>query len=429
MNIVKYLSESRGVSNSARRLGVISKRFGISPARMRGALRELLAVCDEFGAKPSLEVTACLIERNEAFFASLAERGADLGVHGYVHTDHALLHEQQQFEHLRHALAAFERLTLRPSGFRHPYLRFNNATWRAASRLGFTHASNRSLHWDVLDENIPAEAASAYMKGLALYGAQSAANHMSLPRMMAGDILDMPASLPDDEAVLDRLGLEGRDAGRLWLRILDRTHELGELMTLVVHNERVPMTANSLRALLRSARSRSVWVATLSEINAWWRKRAKWQGRVEQLDSCRWRVHPPRDAEATILVRDARTEPAGEPWHGRWRRIPAGAPFIIRSDVSPMLNIDGLPAPARSFIENEGYAVVSNGGVKRALPVHAPENFSAADERALSEAIERTDHPLVRLWRWPNGARSALTVTSDVDAMSLVDFLRRPLEV
>ncbi|MEO8456472.1 MAG: polysaccharide deacetylase family protein [Chloroflexota bacterium] len=431
MNIVKYLSQSRGVGNSARRLSVISKRFGISPARMRGALRELLTVCAEYDAHPTLAVTACLIERNPYFFETLASRGADLGVHGFVHTDHALLDDDEQYEHLSRALAAFSVIGLRPKGFRHPYLRFNEDTWHAASRLEFTHASNSSVHWDVVEENLPPEALAAYYKGLQLYSSEPESQRMSLPRLVDGDILDIPASLPDDEAVLDRLALDGRHAGIFWLRTLDRTYELGEAMTLVVHNERVPMTANSLRALLRAARARKpgVWIATLSEINDWWRKRAKWQGRVEQLDDRRWRVSPPADTDATILVRDAATQPDSVPWYGRWRMMPASQPFIIHSDVAPMLSLGDAPDSARTFISGEGYSVATNGSVARALPLHTDGHFGPTAERPLSDSIERTDHPLVRLWRWPRGARSALAITSDVDAMSLVDFLRRPLEV
>ncbi len=251
---------------------------------------------------------------------------------------------------------------------------------------------------------------------------------MSLPLTVSGGILDVPASLPDDEAVIDRLGMNGRNAGIFWLRTLDRTYERGEAMTLVVHNERVPMCANSLRALLRCARKRTpgVWVATLSEINDWWRRRSAWNGRVEQSAPGEWRVTPPSDPDATVLVRDAATDPAGAPWFGRWRLMPPRS-FTVRSDVAPMLALDDAPEAARAFIRGEGYAVAE--GAEGALHVETPPDFGPADERALSEAIEATDHPLVRLWRWPRGARSALAITSDVDAMTLFDFLRRPLEV
>ena len=265
------------------------------------------------------------------------------------------------------------------------------------------------------------------MKGLRLYGSEPESVRMSLPRTVDGGIIDVPASLPDDEAVLDRLGLYGRHAGVFWLRTLDRTYELGEAMTLVVHNERVPMCGNSLRALLRNARGRSpaVWIATLSEINDWWRKRAAWNVRVEPSGDGGWRVVPPADADATLLVRDAETEPAGVPWFGRWRMMPP-VPFVIRSNVAPMLSLDDAPDAARAFLRSEGYAIGdANGG----WHLDTPASFGPADERTLSETIEAASRPLVRLWRWPRGARSALAITSDVDAMTLFDFLRRPLEV
>src|SRR4029079_12432732 len=127
-------------------------------------------------------------------------------------------------------------------------------------------------------------------------------------------------------------------------------------------------------------------------------RRSKWQGRIEQIEEGIWRVTPPSDPDATLLVRDAQTEPASIPWHGRGRMMPDAEPFYIRSDVAPMLNLNGAPDSAKTFVASEGYSVVTNGAINRALPLHAPDNFGPADERPLSEAIERADHPLVRLW-------------------------------
>jgi hypothetical protein len=232
-----------------------------------------------------------------------------------------------------------------------------------------------------------AESLTAYFKGLKLYGAEPSWSQRSLPRFVDGGILDIPASLPDDEAVIDRLGLQGRDAGLYWLGILARSYERGELMTIVVHNERVPIVANSLRALLRCARSRSpnVWLASLSEIDAWWRTRSAWQLRVENEGASCWRIVPPDDHRATVLVRDADSEPVSKPWFGRWEQMPPW-PFLIRSEQEPLI-VDG--------------------------PVDDVDQGRAA----------------VCLARWPGDARSALAITSDVDAMTLLDFLRRPLEV
>jgi hypothetical protein len=39
--------------------------------------------------------------------------------------------------------------------------------------------------------------------------------------------------------------------------------------------------------------------------------------------------------------------------------------------------------------------------------------------------IETSPAPLVRYWRWPDGAKSALSVTGDLDALSLLDYVSR----
>jgi len=45
----------------------------------------------------------------------------------------------------------------------------------------------------------------------------------------------------------------------------------------------------------------------------------------------------------------------------------------------------------------------------------------------LIETIEASPGPLVRYWRWPDGAKSALAVTGDMDALTLLDYAARLL--
>jgi len=50
------------------------------------------------------------------------------------------------------------------------------------------------------------------------------------------------------------------------------------------------------------------------------------------------------------------------------------------------------------------------------------------DERVpLLEQIEKCPHPILRLWRWPFQARSAFTISADVDAISIGDFVQRAM--
>ena len=55
-------------------------------------------------------------------------------------------------------------------------------------------------------------------------------------------------------------------------------------------------------------------------------------------------------------------------------------------------------------------------------------DFQVADEKPLSEIIEHSDAPVLRYWRWPHQARSALSITGDIDSMTLIDFVLRVFE-
>jgi hypothetical protein len=267
----------------------------------------------------------------------------------------------------------------------------------------------------------------AYGKGLRLYGTRRAADYPSLPFLVHGGLLDMPASMPDDEAMVDRLALEPAARRAVWLGILDRTYSLGEQFTLILHHERVPMCGEALEAVLARARSYDppVYVAPMAEIADWWLRRRAQRLTVEPAGEGRYRVTAPRCEGLTVLVRNAETEPAAAPWYGMDRLVEA-ADFAVRSPVAPVISLDvDAPAALREFLEDEGYVVGDGGGLR----VEGFTDFAEEDKRRVLDLIEASDAPLVRIWRWPNGARSALSVTGDVDAMTLVDFFRRPLEV
>lgn len=47
------------------------------------------------------------------------------------------------------------------------------------------------------------------------------------------------------------------------------------------------------------------------------------------------------------------------------------------------------------------------------------QQFSRPDERPVLDEIEGGTFPLVRLGRWPDGARSALSLTGNTDALTI----------
>jgi hypothetical protein len=73
-------------------------------------------------------------------------------------------------------------------------------------------------------------------------------------------------------------------------------------------------------------------------------------------------------------------------------------------------------------LRQQGYIVEVNHESHRYSCYFDQTEFAAKDERSLLAQIEGTDRPLVRLGRWPNGARSALAITGDIDALTLWDY-------
>ena len=280
------------------------------------------------------------------------------------------------------------------------------------------------MAWDVVSrDSVKGDAWMAYQKGLELYGADPAASSVSLPSIIYG-VLDIPASLPDDEAMLDRLELSPEARAATWMAMLDRVYERGEAMTLILHHERVGLCRGALESVLRHARglAPSVWVATLGEINDWWLRRQHVSLDVSG-EAGGYVVSGDLEDDMMIAVRRGAT---GDAWHGDWRLMPGGR-FTMSGEEPPVLVVSAdSPADLHTFLRDEGYVVRTSGAGLR-LPVF--ETFTDADKRTLIDFIESSNFPLVRIWRWPNGARAALSITGDVDAMSLVDFLKRPLEV
>jgi hypothetical protein len=209
-----------------------------------------------------------------------------------------------------------------------------------------------------------------------------------------------------------------------WLSVLGRTHHLGELFTLGLHPERIESCEVALTQTLRAARTLSpaVWFARLDEINAWWRARSATQVRTNVNSDGVFRVCVEGPAGVTLLARgvDVRERVTG--WDDGYVQI-AGPSAEVRCARRPFVGVSASSSPALAeFLGQQGYIVeAATGASTHAVFLDRP-HFGSGDERALLALLESPDLPLVRLGRWPNGAKSALCVTGDIDALTLWDY-------
>jgi polysaccharide deacetylase len=421
MNPVSVAARGKGAMGAARRVGAIGARYGLSPRRMEDRLSTVLRLVEPFGGVATLPITAAALQRHPFVVNRFADLGIEFAVHGYYHVDHVGLDAVEQDRQLAEARQLFSFAGVPAVGFRAPYLRWNEGTLHALIENGFAYDSSQSMH-----HAIPPELETdAYRRVLEFYGSLSAEEHPVLPRDEGG-LVRIPCCLPDDESVVERLALPTSEAiAELWVEVWRRTHARGELFTMQVHPERIDVCGPGVAAVLRAGAEDSdgVWLASLREIAEWWSGRSAATLDLAHGADDRVRVRWSGPAGTTVLVRG--DVAIGEPWADGYRSV-LDASFELTSPRRPCIGVHpSSPDGLTTFLRAQGY-VVERAHDPATHTVHLRRDaFVRSDERGVLAEVEGAGGPLVRFGRWPNGAKSAVAVTGDVDALTIWDYALR----
>jgi peptidoglycan/xylan/chitin deacetylase (PgdA/CDA1 family) len=431
VNLVAHSVRSKGGRAFVRRIGSIVSRFGVTAAKTDQNLRVYVATLREFGCSATFPITAVVLGRHPALIRRLSDDGVEFAVHGYIHTDHTLLSRAEQRRQMAHALDVFRAAGVDAQGFRSPYLRGNEDTVAAADSLGFRYISNETLYYDVLDRAaVEPDRWIEYEKALNLYSAVPATQALARPRM-CGHLIEIPVSMPDDEILVDRLGYaDGEQIGKVWANLVNLTYTAGDLLTLQLHPERGIACRQALSMALANAgkKERPVWLAQLREIAIWWKRRAGFRLTVGATGDGRWRITGPADPDATILLQNL-TSAEARHWHGSYALL-EGNDGIVESAKCPVIGLAPDAGALKALLEEEGYAVhIDRDPANYALYLNQTGELTQSEQAAIIRQVEQSPAPLVRIGRWPRGARSAISVTGDIDALTLGDFLLRAWEV
>ncbi len=420
MNPVSVAIKGKGPLNLLRRSMVIGGRYGITPGKLDRALARLAAALGQFGCSATFPITAVALRRSPHIVRRYQEQGIEFAIHGYRHLDYSQLSPAGQSDHLQLAREAFAQTGIQVSGYRSPYLRWNPDTVAALSQQGFSYDSSQALTWNVVgDHETP-----AYSRVVGFYGALPIDDYPSLPSL-EDNLVRIPYSLPDDEALVERLDLKiAAEMSALWLAILRCTYELGELFTIGLHPERVNLCLEPLTDVLAEARSLTppVWIARLDEIATWWRSRsgATYQLVQETENSYRLIVNGP--VGTTLLARSVELDVPAMPWVDGYRRVLSNE-CVFRAHQLPLIGLSpDSPSALGSFLRQQGYLVEKGANAQACATYLKQTEFTSADERPLLAQLEEGTWPLLRLARWPGGAKSTLSVTGDIDALTVWDY-------
>jgi hypothetical protein len=99
----------------------------------------------------------------------------------------------------------------------------------------------------------------------------------------------------------------------------------------------------------------------------------------------------------------------------------------VPAEPRPFLGLDAdAPEQTASFLREQGYLLDTGQTAPRcATYLDAATLERLSSEVELVEFIEESPGPLVKYGRWPSGAKSALSITGDLDALTLLDYVSR----
>jgi peptidoglycan/xylan/chitin deacetylase (PgdA/CDA1 family) len=442
MDLICFSIRTKGVHNFLRRIWTVFTRFSLSDARTRRSLYAMMDALRSYSATPTFFIPAVVLRRHASLIAEVAHGGAEIGIHGYVHTDYRLLSAAEQYHQTHRAIAVFHETGIPYRGFRNPYLGWTDESLGVFASLGFTYESGEAILHDVIDrDRLQPCLRKGYEKSLRLYQAMPCTAYTLRPHC-EGSLLRLPTSLPDDEMLFDRLRItDAAEIGRIWSRVMQNVYDKGGLYVLNLHPERGTLCKDALDALLRDACGHAlpVWVASLLEIAQWWEERRRCGLTVVPDGLGRWRVEAHGSARLTLLsrhlaVEDRRTSP----WWGSEVRVD-GRCCVVRAARSPCVGLSPRTAPVvGEFLREQGYATVccpAEEAARCALYVDQPEGLGTTRAEqirrrsALVDRVEQIATPLVHLGSWPDGHRAALAISGDIDSVTIQDFFLRVGEV
>ncbi len=442
MNLVSFSIKTKGLHNFARRLWTVFTRFGISEARIRRALHAVIDALHEYDGAPTFFIPAIVLSRHIALIKEIANLGAEIGIHGYVHNDYRFLSEAEQYKQTERAISVFRKARTPYEGFRNPYLGWTEESLRVFTALGFNYDSNEAILHDVIGlDHFPPLLRNGYEKSLVLFQALPC-NTYTLRPHFEGPLLRIPTSIPDDEMLFDRLRITDLEqVGRIWSRIMERIYDFGGIYVLNLHPERAVSCKLALDILLSDAHNRPlpVWLARLKDISQWWNEHSQFRLHITSEAPYRWRFKATCTSRATLLARYLILEGQHtSSWFGADSQVLSHS-GIVSAAQCPCIGLSPQTAQqVVDFLDEHGYPSVrcsEENAHMYALYLDMSEGFGTTHQEqlqrrsALVQQIEQLESPFLHFGCWPKGSRAALTISGDIDSVTVQDFFLRILEV
>lgn len=401
----------------------IFNRYGITSDKAVNRIEECVEVLAGLGCAPTFPTPGIVVERNPLFIRHLQDSGAEIAVHSYQHIHLNNMRVNDAIHQLMRAVQTFEHFGIEVHGFRSPYLGCTDEIIDALPKGLFSYSSNKAIQWDTEIASNELSSSLMYETIKKFYSPRNAQSSVCVPWTLP-NLVEIPVCVPDDLLLHDGLHLDLDRIAQVWLKVLQKTHQRGEFFNLMFHPELADACEAPFTVLLRELKSfhPQVWIAQLADISHWWKEKASYKvDIVPTLTGLRLIFKC--TSRATILIRDVDNIDSLPIWDGRYHRLQSNY-LDISTNPRPFVGLaSSVPERTISFLLDQGYILDSSESAKSCGIYLDHEILSRLpNEVGLVNYIESTVAPLVRYWRWPDGAKSALSITGDLDALTLLDY-------
>ena len=214
------------------------------------AIPRILDLLDELDIKATFFTPGWTVDQFTESCEDIVAHGHEMGAHGYLHEKLGELSLESERGVFLKALESFERIGVKPVGFRAPYWLISDRTLELVQELGFTYDSN------FMDDDMP------YM--LTWRGDDTGLVELPVEWMM------------DDWPHFETHRMTPKQVWDIWKPEWDGIYRLGRYFGLTCHPQCIGRVSrlDMLERLLRDAKDRGdVWFATCEEVAHWTRKK------------------------------------------------------------------------------------------------------------------------------------------------------------
>lgn len=425
MNIKKWFA-ARGLKFVIQRASKLYGRYSFSPKKSTRRIEDSMRILAKFGCSPTFFTPGNVVERYPHFLQNLQSEGAEIAVHSYQHIDLRAVPVEEAVNQLKKALQVYEAHGIENRGFRCPYLSCSPELLNALPAGMFDYSSNQAIWVGVpaldraVDQNIIFDTLRKF------YNPLPSTETISSP-WVRPNLFEIPVCVPDDLQLHDGINLQPAGIAEVWEEMLSQMHKKGELYNLIFHPELSSVCGESFAEMLRQADSLRpvIWKARLRDISDWWKEKSHFTMELCE-DKTSLQVSFLCTPRATILARGLDRFGSWAHWDGAYYQVKERT-IQLPPGIRPFVGLESNTAPEiEDFLKQQGYLVDTSESASRcSVYISCEKTNQLGCTPQLVQFIENMKTPLLRYGRWPNGAKSAMSITGDLDAITLMDYASR----